>query len=396
MSAPPAGAAGPLTDERVRRIAELLVERDREAAAEATERVGESASADVLPELGAAQQALFALIRTRHSALGGPDLDAVEQAQRSFVAEHGERFLQRREAGRLRPLPLLPARLADVTGEREGSRSEAPGGRATRDVCVDVASVAIDLVRAGEPLLSERLLSTFAALSDDYELYGVIDYLMRDCALRRIAELGSIADELPQARAWLVLAKATSAAPVVPPILVAVGGLVASGKSTIARRIAERMGAPRVEADRARAFLVRGDEVRTLASDLEDLVYHEMVRRAQLVLGSGRPVVLDACFPRNSQRMLARALARAHDWPFLFVECRVDEATTRARLAARDAEGPHRGWRVMYDRLARRWEPVSGLAIEEHLLLDCARPVEASDEVLARHVPAAPEGHVIP
>ena len=118
--------------------------------------------------------------------------------------------------------------------------------------------------------------------------------------------------------------------------------------------------------------------------------------RAEIVLASGRAIVLDGCFSRRRQRDVARTLARERGWPFLFVECRVDNETAYARLAARNERDAHGGWEEVYEGLKQRWETPRLLGGGEHLTLDCARPFDDSIAEIVRVVPGTPEGHALP
>jgi predicted kinase len=171
-------------------------------------------------------------------------------------------------------------------------------------------------------------------------------------------------------------------------VLVAVGGLVASGKSTLARTLAARLGAERIDADRVRESLLGDRWDRSFDPGIEQEVYAELLRRAESVLDSGRLVVLDACFPLARHRLAARDLARRHAQPFLFVECRVDAATARARLAARDARAGHPGWTQLYRGLAAHWQPVRELAPDEHLILETDRPFSQNEPAFEAHLAA--------
>lgn len=133
------------------------------------------------------------------------------------------------------------------------------------------------------------------------------------------------------------------------PLAVAVSGRIASGKSTIARRVAEQIDAVLLVADRIRegavAHLSRERSLlearlRALESSADDAVYAELLRRAGEELGAGRSVVLDAAFPRRTQRDQARRLAARHAARFRLVECRAGAGAVRQRLVARAmAEG---------------------------------------------------------
>lgn len=396
-------AAGPGRDDpgawdasRARAVADTLVAAARARAGSVADATASSSASpwDDAPDR----------IRERFPELAGPELDELERTQRRFAREHADRLRERSETGRVRDAPGPPLRWVDLRLAGDGVEIRPPALQPrppgtpppARDLCVDAVSVGLDFAYAGRPDLAERLLSAFADRADDFELYGVVDHYARACSLARAAA----GDDPDEARRWLQLALSTRRPHALPPELVAVGGLVASGKSTVARLVAERMSAPRIEADHARSDLARDDPTRSLAPGFEDTVYAELLRRAEIVLSSGRPVVLDACFPRRAQREAARDLAVARGWPFRFIECRVDAKTTRARLAAReDAAAPEAepgAWRRIHDDLARRWEPSDHLPAEERIALDCSRPPEETAAILEPRIAAAPAGHVLP
>jgi len=175
------------------------------------------------------------------------------------------------------------------------------------------------------------------------------------------------------------------------PPLIAVGGLVASGKSSVSRALCEALGAVRIETDQLQHERV--DEVRdtdpaddgpvheadwgrVFGKRAEDALYRELLRRAEAELSADRAVVLDGCFSRTHERLEARAVALAHDRDFLFVECRVPLAVSRRRLRARDAESGTSGWQSLFDGLRERWEPVSELASREHAVVYSDGPIE--------------------
>ena len=100
-------------------------------------------------------------------------------------------------------------------------------------------------------------------------------------------------------------------------------------------------------------------------------VYAELLRRAEIVLRSGRPVVLDASFRAREQRGAARALAQRLGFDFLFVECVAPEAILRERLALRARDRSVSDGRLdVFEAFARSYEPVDELDARQHVLVD--------------------------
>ncbi len=234
---------------------------------------------------------------------------------------------------------------------------------------------------------------------------GFVDFTTlarREAACRADAATRARADAT--ARRHLLLALSMGRRPLVEPRVVAVGGVIASGKSTVAEGLADSMSAPIVEADRTRKAMAGVAPCHPLreaawqgAYDpaVTERVYAELVRRAGVILASGRPVVLDASFRSPSMRASAKRLALAHGVPFHFVECRADADTCRSRLAQR-ARGPgvSDGRLEIFDAFFARFDPVTELPPAEHLVIDTTLPVELSLGALRSRLETWPRGFV--
>ncbi len=180
------------------------------------------------------------------------------------------------------------------------------------------------------------------------------------------------------------------------------GGQVASGKSTVARHIGKRIGAPVVSSDATRDFLLGSrlnedlHEVhweRAYEDGFGERVYGEVLRRAGEVLSSGRPVVIDGCFRSAEQRERARALAREFGHPFLFVEASVSRDVQHERLAPR-AERDQvevEVWTDIADELRAQWHTTDALALDEHLRLDTSKPLDANAAAIEHRLATWPE-----
>jgi putative hydrolase of the HAD superfamily len=168
--------------------------------------------------------------------------------------------------------------------------------------------------------------------------------------------------------------------------LIAMSGQVASGKSSVARALADVIGALCIEGDAVRRDLIAGPDAAAHEADwwhvyergFEQRAYAEFMQRAREALAGKRSVVLDACFPRNAQRLHARGLAREIGAAFLLVECVASEETVRARLAARDAEAGRDAWPAVYAALAERYEACSELSEDEHRVISTDGSIESS------------------
>lgn len=283
------------------------------------------------------------------------------------------------------------------------------------DVCADIAFLSMDLAAHGRVDLAEAFVAGYAREADDFDLYELLDFYesyrayVRGKISAMVASDPSIGDAVrseadAQARRYFLLALSADRRSLLSPALIAVGGLIASGKSTLAGRLASEMSAPVVDTDTTRKRMLGARPAEHLregawqgayAPEITDRVYEEALRRARVVLASGRPVVLDASFRSRKTREAARELARSMGVPFRFIECRADPDASRQRLVAREREGGVSDARVeLFDSFAARFEPVAELASNEHLVVDTTGPVEQSLAVLRDRLDTWPTGFV--
>lgn len=281
------------------------------------------------------------------------------------------------------------------------------------DVCADVAFLGMDLAWHGRVDLAEGFLARYAREANDYDLYPLVDFYESYRAFVR-GKVASflVADEgaepearrraAAEARRYYLLALASERRTLLPPAVVAVGGLIASGKTTVAERVAAEIMAPVVDADRTRKHLLGVEPTEPVheaafegaySRETSEAVYRELLRRAGAVLASGRPVVLDTSFRTRRLRQAARRLAEEGGVPFHFLECRAGREVCRERLRQREQEtGVSDGRLEIFDDFAARWEPVEELPESEHLVLDTSRPLAPDVEILRHRLTTWPVG----
>jgi hypothetical protein len=326
------------------------------------------------PEEGAGSSAaLGARVQEAAAKLGSHASRALPTAalfsllaeQRRFLVEGIAALLDRLADGRVRPLHGDLACRSVWVGKGRRVRFGEPTPHARGDVAEDIAALALDLRARRGARLAEILAAAYALAADDYGLYRVLDFYERDAACRFALAAAASADPEagdpePSAYTQAALAKAGRTR-----LLIATGGAVASGKSTVAKAIARRIAAPRVVADRVRETLLEPipDGIvheliwdRTFSEGFGERVYHGLLRRAEAVLASGRAVVLDACFPDPARRREAAALAERHGARFVFLHCDPAAAEIDERLRKRDARDGA-GWFAIASDFAARWQP---------------------------------------
>lgn len=181
-----------------------------------------------------------------------------------------------------------------------------------------------------------------------------------------------------------------------PPTVVAVGGIIATGKTTVADRLGAEMNAPVVSSDRTRKSLLGVGPTESLRGplwedaygpEMTEKVYAELLRRAGAVVRSGRPVILDASFRSRGHREASRQIAKDLGARFFFVECRAPADLCRERLRRRTREaGVSDAREDLLDDFVARWEPVDELTESEHVILDTSESMAANVEILRTHI----------
>jgi predicted kinase len=177
-------------------------------------------------------------------------------------------------------------------------------------------------------------------------------------------------------------------APRVSPVIV-VGGQIGTGKSTLAEVLCRRLELPVISSDATRKHLGGiGTEERggpqLYSEEMTGRTYDEVLRRAALVLESGRGVLLDATFHDPQARAAARELARRQGRAFLMIELEADDQLLRRRLRERppglsDAREEH------LPALRSRYQPPDELPPAERLRLDASQaPDDLSGLVQAK------------
>jgi uncharacterized protein len=333
----------------------------------------------------------------------------IERWQLAFVRGHRDLFERRMVDGAVRE-GHGDLRLEHVFFHADGADFDVIDGIEfderfrCGDVAADVAFLAMDLARCGHVELAERFLAMYARAANDYELYRVVDFYesYRACVRAKISAMTG----RPDARRELLLAQSARRRAILDPALIAVAGGIASGKSTVSERLGEELSAPVVDADRTRKHMLGLAPTMHPSSEsgawrgaydprFSDLVYEEVLRRADAVLASGRPVVIDASFRTKKAREAAERLAGKHSVPFRLLECVAPPEVCRARLVARDRKNSvSDATPGIYEAFAAGYEPIVELPPTEHFRIDTAGAIDDALAQATREIETWPRGLV--
>lgn len=330
----------------------------------------------------------------------------IERGQRAFLEKGATLLQQRVERGFIRD-GHGDLRLDHVYFEEDGIRIidciEFNDRFRFEDTGADLAFLVMDLRHRGSAQLAERLLARYALHTRDYQLCSVIDfyesyraYVRGKVTLLRLQQ-ESDADECSRLSRCATEYFEHAARVLRPakerPRLICIGGLIASGKSTVAARLSQSVCPLVVDSDRTRKHLagLQPDEpahddpfAGTYSPEFTSRVYESLIENTCLVLASGRSVIAEASFGKRALRKRFAALAEEFGAELIFIECRVSDTVARERLIKRSRKKSVSDGRLeILDAFVRAYEPIEPGEFERLLVLDTERSEEEQASLLS-------------
>ncbi|WP_454254623.1 bifunctional aminoglycoside phosphotransferase/ATP-binding protein [Pseudomonas sp. Marseille-Q8238] len=245
------------------------------------------------------------------------------------------------------------------------------------DTASDAAFLAMDLEDRGLKPLSRRFVSAWLERSGDYAALELLNFYKAYRALVRakvnLFRIGQEQDAVQRAvilrvyRSYANLAESYSAIP--SPFLAITHGVSAVGKSNVAMRLVEALGAIRIRSDveRKRIYGEQPSEQKgelqagIYSSDASTATYERLHQLADSALQAGFPVVLDAAYLKREQRAAAWQVAENNGDPFLILDCQAPQEVLVARLQQRqtEADDPSDATSAVIDAQLASREPLS-------------------------------------
>lgn len=244
------------------------------------------------------------------------------------------------------------------------------------DVAAELAFLLMDLDYRGRRDLAGRFFAVYQEHADDPGLVELLPFYKSYRAWVRgkvealLANETDVAPDLRQtalerSRRYFNLALGYH----VPQMLLITTGLMGVGKSTFARTLADALGAEQLRSDVIRKELAAGppDPHRPdtfgeglYAQEMTTRTYLELRRRAELLLRSGKTVIVDASFVRQAERQAFFELADRLSLPVRLLHLHCDKTTAMARLDRRQAEGEDAsdGRRELFEAQSATFDPL--------------------------------------
>ena len=263
-----------------------------------------------------------------------------------------------------------------------------------QDNASDVAFLTMDLEAKGFEEESWRFLNAYLETSGDFDLLKLLKFykIYRAYVRGKIEsfKIQMVEEARRRAQGYFELAfnylKAKRR-----PFLVATCGLIGSGKTTLAKELASKLG----------AVLVRSDSIRKLSlglspsehrfepfgegiysSEITERIYNLMMEIAGKVIKEYYPVILDGSFSKRWQRNLVKELSSELKIPYLFLYTKCPYELLLERLQKR--EDISDGRPEILDDQIKAFEIPDELPGEVLLEVDTQKP--SSYEVLATEI----------
>lgn len=278
---------------------------------------------------------------------------AALQASKSLLNARGEKGLVRRCHGDMHAGNII----VEADEPKLFDAIEFSEKIGTIDVLYDLAFLLMDLWTHKEKKAANLVLNRYLHLrrsAEDLSGLAALPMFLATRAGVRALVSADLAHEQPlcdslqargQALDWFraALAYLRPAA----PLLICIGGLSGTGKSTAAAALAPGIGAPpgaiHVRSDIERKVLAGVDETERLGAahysrEASCEVYDACMARAEAALRAGQAVVLDAVFATPDERRAAEQLARKIGVRFEGFWLEAPEALLKSRVAARHGD----------------------------------------------------------
>jgi uncharacterized protein len=273
---------------------------------------------------------------------------------------------------------------------------------ATIDVLYDLAFLLMDLDARRDRQAANAVLKSYVAFEPvGGEIEGLASlplFLACRAGVRAVVAMARTEqleeDQTTELRAEIRrnagLAAAYLAPP--PPILIAVGGLSGTGKSTLANVVAALVGAApgalhlRSDVERKRLFGV--PETQRLDRQhyrigTAQRVYNIIEDKARRALAAGHPVIVDAVFAKQDERAAVEAIAREAGCEFVGLWLTAPAETLISRVERRRGDASDADRRVVREQLGYdlgdiAWTQIDASQTPEYSLAETRQALSAA------------------
>ena len=273
------------------------------------------------------------------------------------------------------------------------------------DITSDLAFLMMDLDYEGFSNNARHLLDCYVKYADDPDVFVLIDFykcyraLVRakvNCLRLTNGTLGEGEKKrlLRGTDRYLSLAY-KYAILFTRPTLWVICGMAASGKSSIATALSEKLDIGVLHSDLVRKdlFGIKSDDVIDVPFEEDiytkgasSLTYGKLLLLAQEKIAQGLSVILDATFSRQRQRREALRMAGDMDVGIIFIECIAPIKVIEKRLLKRESEFSVSDARFHHvKQLTAQFESIEDIADEMHIRIDTQKPIKENIAKILSH-----------
>ncbi len=327
-----------------------------------------------------------------------PDtLNRIKYFTESFIENNAPLFNKRAKGGHIRDChgDLHSSHVCFVNGICIFDCIEFNDRFRYSDTASEVAFLAMDLDYYGRADLSTGFVERYVKTTGDVEINALIKFYKCYRAMVR-AKVNCFKLDDPyvsraekeqaktNARIYFQLAESYV---LDKPVLLVNVGLVGSGKTTLAKKLASRMGMVVISSDVVRKTLAgipptepQPDEYNSgiYSPDFSQKTYQSMFEQAGEWLGRGVSVILDATFIRAKSRRVARDIASRSNATFGLLEYQIDDEEAHSRLVKRSTQlkNASDGRPDIYYKMKRKYEPLDETEALYRVIIDSNMPAE--------------------
>lgn len=289
------------------------------------------------------------------------------------------------------------------------------------DVAAEVAFLAMELDHACRSDLAQAFVDAYIQATGDEAMGEALPFYLcyRACVRGKVTSFQLDGSEVPEAQRIVAQREANEffqlaahyAGGPTKPMLLMVGGLMGTGKTTLAQAFQQQMYWPLLSSDTVRKRLAHLDPAQPQAEAFGQGIYshewtartyHALREEASSILARGCSVVIDAAFLRRADRDAIAREAIALGADVAFVECICPQAVVLQRLAQRwqrRVEGAQSaptgtasdGRPDLYEQQRLAWEafnPAEEQAMQHIVITTTLPPVVNVEQICAAlHIP---------
>jgi aminoglycoside phosphotransferase family enzyme/predicted kinase len=249
------------------------------------------------------------------------------------------------------------------------------------DPIADAAFLMMDMWRKGQPELA-RLFQNQYMLRSDQESPQLNELFLFYAAYRAVVRAKvsgfrffdkSLSDahrqkEVERARCYWLVALTLLSNPSERPCLLMLGGLPASGKSSLAKMLTlENEEVEWLRADAIRKSLASNEAQKNISEGYKfeagiyspsftEKTYKYILEKVVEILREGNRVIVDATFCNPSQRNCFIDVAKKEGALFALIICECDREINKGRIISRKNDISDASWEV-YEEMEKKWVP---------------------------------------